>query len=110
MYRMPIRRGTHPRVTSLRPTLEYALASHGTTCAQLRADGRLLGSYPERAYGKRTARGSWRIVGNMKAIAPVLGFVQAAALELKDWHQGCFSQCSSDGDNLSDDLRVVVVS
>ena len=37
---MPIRRGTHPRVTSLRPTLEYALADHGTTCVQLRADGR----------------------------------------------------------------------
>src|ERR1035441_5719184 len=42
---MPIRRGTHPRVTSLRPTLEYALADHGTTCAQLRADGRQSRSY-----------------------------------------------------------------
>src|SRR6266446_9924722 len=47
MYRMPIRRGTHPRVTSLRPTLEYALANHGTTCAQLRADGRPTGLRPE---------------------------------------------------------------
>jgi hypothetical protein len=42
---MPIRRGTHPRVTSLRPTLEYALADHGTTCVQLRADGRQSRNY-----------------------------------------------------------------
>jgi len=36
----------HSEVTSLRPTLEYALGNHGTTCAQFRADGRQTGSNP----------------------------------------------------------------
>ena len=67
---MPIRRGTHPRVTSLRPTLEYALVNHGTTCAQLRADGRLLGNNPAEQLSE---------LGYVNSLKTVPGFSETTA-------------------------------